>query len=244
MKKIALIITFIALITSNLYAFRCTANDSIILYSIEKTIENTFLRRPEYLKNSKSIYWVKVTDVDLNKNEWRFAYIETDRRKTFIVKDFKTDTIIDYGHSLLFVSYNDIIFKNKESNNIIIDSLVFSEESMLDPYYVGGIIIHANYCRIKYSCGGKYKLFGQTVPYKLPLSLSRFTLQALHVSHKYAETEEWVYIYSEQDEKTKAKLDIIIEDANSKRLKQEEFINKLVKNCDMIWVNTWKRKFK
>ena len=244
-KSLNILIIFVALTTSTLYASNFVANDTIILHSLLKTIEVDYNRSTHpWGWKSKPIYWITLTDVDLNKNEWRFAYIETDRKNTFIVKDFKTDTIIDNEYFLLFISYNNMIFKNKVSNDIKIDSLIFSEEPMHDPSHVGSIIIHSNYCRIKYSCGGKYNLLRQSVPYKLPPLLNCFALQALQNSYKYAETEKWSYIYSEQNEKTKAKLDEIIEDAAIKRLNQEDFIKKLVKNCNLIWVNTWKRKLK
>jgi hypothetical protein len=214
----------------------------LVLYSLLKTIENKSIQtNPAILKNNKPVYWVNLVDVDTSKNEWRFAYIETDRKNSFIVKNFKADTILDYGNYLLFISYNNLIFNSIEKrNNKVIDSLVFYEEPILP----SPIVIHTFYCRIKYTRCKKYKLLGQTVSSPLPLFLSYFTLQALKKSYKYVETNGWSYTYSEQNEKTQAKIGSIIEEGLTKRLKQEDFIDKLVESCNCILVKRWKHTFK
>lgn len=132
--------------------------DTILVYSIQKCAEHIYqksLQDPSHNKG-KPIYWAKVISMNLVKNEWEVVFTETDRKKTFMVADFRYRTIIDNEQYLLLIDY-DNMFGSSETQ---LDSTVFTEEFIETEHTDLRILfVDIIYCRIKYQKNKKFSVF-------------------------------------------------------------------------------------
>jgi hypothetical protein len=230
MKKIGFFIIAMMATTDYLYATKPVVNDSIILYSLEKTVELFYNSYPYHYKTGKPIYWLNVTNVDTINNIWRFAYVSTSRNDSTIVKNFNTDTIIDYGLYLLFIAYNNYLFSD-DKHHAVIDSTVFSEEPYAkNKHYLCGTA----FCTIKHTGGRKFKLLKLSphIGRILPAELQIFEFQRINGDYSYFNYDTYPaesnFVPYKGIEKDRAKFEKRLNEARDRNYVQEKFIKHIV----------------
>ena len=245
MKKVVFFIVAMMATTDYLYATKPFVNDSIILYSLERTVELIYNSYPYHHNTGKPIYWLNVTNVDTINNTWRFAYVSTSRNDSTIVKNFNTDTIIDYGHYLLFIAYNNYLFSGN-NHHVIIDSTVFSEEPYAkNKHYLYGTA----FCTIKYTDGRKFKLLKLSAHIGgiLPDELQIFEFQRISNQFSFfaygSYPSDSICAPYKGIKKDKAKFERKLNEARERNYVQEKFIKYIATKCFFNYTES-KKKFK